>query len=619
MEEGATQLTHLPFSRFIQVRGAYGATYSHDGDSMFFLTAITGTPQVWRQQQGVPWPQQITFFADRIMGVSASPTEPLLCMMADEGGSERAQLYLLDFDGIDVRRITEDSQFIHQFGGFSPDGSAITYSSNKRNGRDFDVYTYDIQTGEHRLVHESAFTNYVVGFSPSGESILISRHYTNLNNDLFLLNLSTGDLRLVTAHEGEVLHSSARFDAAGTSLFLTCDKDSEFSRLARLPLNSLNLEFLSDDDWDCDGVAIARDTGMLAYRKNEGGQSRLYLARIDGDGRLDSMEVPSGLPTGVIAGMTWSKLGDKIAVAVSSPRHGTDIWEIVPGTTSKVAGVDSSAKGEVRRVTYAAISSVPEDVYVEPELVDYSSFDGLTIPAYYYKPKGDGPYAVVVYVHGGPESQSRNMHNPIIQYFVHHGYAVFVPNVRGSAGYGRTYVHLDDVRKRMDSVSDLAFSVEWLKTHGNARADAIAVMGGSYGGFMVLAAVTHHPNLWAAGVDIVGIANLRTFMENTSAYRRHLRESEYGSVEKDGDFFDEISPIHHVDKIKAPMMIIHGANDPRVPIGEAEQVVDALRARNHPVTYLRFEDEGHGVVKLSNRIEAYGAIAEFLDQHMPPC
>ncbi len=603
-------MTHLPFSRFIQVRGAYGGTYSHDGESMFFLTAITGMPQVWRQKKTVPWPQQITFFEDRIMGVSASPAEPLLCMMADEGGSERAQLYLLDFDGVNVQRITDDSDSIHQFGGFSPDGSRIAYSSNKRNGRDFDIYTYDIRENEHRLVHESAYTNHVVGFSPAGDSLLITRHYTNLNNDLFLLNLSTGDLRLLTPHEGEVQYDFARFDEEGQNLFLACDKDGEFSRLARLSLGTLALEFLTEDDWDCDGVVIAREANLLAYRRNEGGQSRVYLGRIGGNGSIKSMDVRSGLPSGVIAGMSWSKAGDRLALAVSSPAHGTDIWELTPG--------DAPGTGELRRVTYAAISSVPEDLYVEPELVEYSSFDGLTIPAYYYKPKGAGPYAVVVYVHGGPESQSRNMHNPIIQYFVHHGYAVFVPNVRGSAGYGRTYVHLDDVRKRMDSVSDLAACVDWLVSEGNARRDAIGVMGGSYGGFMVLAAVTHHPDLWAAGVDIVGIANLRTFMDNTSAYRRHLRESEYGSVEKDGEFFDEISPIHHVDKIKAPMMIIHGANDPRVPVGEAEQMVEALRARNHPVTYLRFEDEGHGVVKLPNRIKAYGAIAEFLDEHMPP-
>jgi dipeptidyl aminopeptidase/acylaminoacyl peptidase len=361
--------------------------------------------------------------------------------------------------------------------------------------------------------------------------------------------------------------------------------------------------WITEDQWDAETLRLSPGGRYIAYSLNVDGTSQLVVRDLAEDtfpGGKPVGNLPK-LPNGVIEDMNWSPTGHTIAFTLSSPRYAVEIWTI-----------DVNAKA-LCRATYASISGVPADQFVEPELVHYTSFDGLSIPAFYYKPiHVQGPYRVVVYVHGGPESQSRNSFNPILQHLVSEGFAVFVPNVRGSSGYGRTYVHMDDVRKRMDSVADLAKAVDWLITHGNAKKDAIAVMGRSYGGFMVLAAVTHYPDLWAAGVDIVGIANLRTFIENTSPYRRHLRESEYGTIEHDGNFFDEISPIHHVDKIKAPMFISHGANDPRVPVGEAEQMVQALRARNHPVEYVRFEDEGHGIVKLENRITAYSSIAAFL-------
>jgi dipeptidyl aminopeptidase/acylaminoacyl peptidase len=223
---------------------------------------------------------------------------------------------------------------------------------------------------------------------------------------------------------------------------------------------------------------------------------------------------------------------------------------------------------------------------------------------------------VVINVHGGPESQARPIFNPVQQYLVAQGYAVLAPNVRGSTGYGHAYMSLDDVRKRMDSVADLQHAALWLRESGLADPARIVVMGGSYGGFMVLSAITTYPDLWAAAIDIVGIANFVTFLENTRPWRRKLRESEYGSLENDREFLEEISPIRRVERIKAPLFVIHGANDPRVPVGEAEQIVSALRQRQVPVEYLRFEDEGHGLVKRANRLIAYPAIARFLDEHV---
>ncbi|MCJ7725969.1 MAG: alpha/beta fold hydrolase, partial [Acidimicrobiia bacterium] len=241
-------------------------------------------------------------------------------------------------------------------------------------------------------------------------------------------------------------------------------------------------------------------------------------------------------------------------------------------------------------------------------------FDGLMIPVWVYPSAGDG--GVIVSVHGGPEAQERPGFNPIYQYLLAAGYTIVAPNVRGSSGYGRTYLSLDDRRKRMDSVADLNAVGHWVAADGRFGGARMAVMGGSYGGFMVLAALATDPDLWAAGVDIVGIANFVTFLENTGDYRRSLREAEYGSLAEDREFLEAISPTSMVDRITAPLLVLHGANDPRVPLGEAEQIVGRLRELKRDVDLVVFEDEGHGIVKLANRRVAYRRIVDFLGEHL---
>jgi len=600
----------IPISRYMEVRTASGPVYSHDGQTLYFFSNITGIPQVWALEESHPWPRQVTFFSDRVMTAGPSPVDNLLVINADQGGSENAQLFLTNANGVELQPLSADSKHIYGFGNWSPDGKRFNYTSNCRDGRAFDVFIYDVEQNEHTPVHVSDHSNYAGPFHPAGTSLLISRHHTNLNHDLFLVNIESGATRLVTPHDGEASFTNPQFSNDGHFLYLLTDLNSEFTRLARIDLASLEMTFLTEDQWDAENLRLSPDGQCIAFTKNVDGISQLTIATLSTPFDGSSVHlIPGGdirgLPDGVIADLAWSPDNTELSITLSTPTHATEVWTV------------NLAERAATRRTFASVSAVPAETFVAPELIHYPSFDGLSIPAFYYRPEHvTGPYPVVVYVHGGPESQSRNSFNGVVQYFVNRGYAVLVPNVRGSSGYGRTYVHLDDVRKRMDSVADLAQAVDWLVENGNANRDAIAVMGGSYGGFMVLAAVTHYPSLWAAGVDIVGIANLRTFMENTSPYRRHLRECEYGSVENDGTFFDEISPIHHVNQITAPMIVIHGANDPRVPIGEAEQMVAALESRNHPVEYLRFEDEGHGVVKLPNRIVAYGQIAHFLDKHL---
>jgi len=265
---------------------------------------------------------------------------------------------------------------------------------------------------------------------------------------------------------------------------------------------------------------------------------------------------------------------------------------------------------------------VPLDSFAAPELIHYPTFDTADdgnrrqIPAWFFRPPQQaGERApVIVLVHGGPEGQTRPYFHPLIQYFLQRGYAILAPNVRGSTGYGKAYSHLDDVEKRMDSVADLAFAARWLREQPGVDGERLVVFGGSYGGFMVLSALCTYPDLWAAGANIVGISSFVTFLENTSDYRRAHREAEYGSLDTDREFLESISPINHVDRIEAPLIVIHGANDPRVPLSEAEQLVEALSGRGVSVEFIVFDDEGHGIAKLKNKLVAYPAIADFLDR-----
>jgi dipeptidyl aminopeptidase/acylaminoacyl peptidase len=310
-----------------------------------------------------------------------------------------------------------------------------------------------LASDEHTLIHSSDHTNFAGPFSRDGKYVIISRHYKSLSNDLFLVNVETGELTLLTPHEGDVSFHAPCFSSDGRYLYLLSNKDSEFTRVARIELNNQEWLWITDDQWDAETLRLSPDGRYIAYSLNVDGTSQLVVRDL-AEGTSPAGE-PVGqlpkLPSGVIEDVNWSTSGYTIAITLSSPRYAVDIWTI---------DVETNA---LCRATYASISGVPSEQFVEPELVHYTSFDGLSIPAFYYKPKhSEGPYRVVVYVHGGPESQFRNSFNPILQHLIAEGFAVFAPNVRGSSGYGRTYVHLDDIRKRMDSVADLAKAVEWL-------------------------------------------------------------------------------------------------------------------------------------------------------------
>jgi dipeptidyl aminopeptidase/acylaminoacyl peptidase len=407
----------------------------------------------------------------------------------------------------------------------------------------------------------------------------------------------------VTPHTGNARYVTPRFLPDNRSILVCTDQDRDFLALARLDTRMLRLRPLLERRSDIECCDVSADGRRVAALLNREGWSEVVVARL---AERTLIRVNSVRLHGVASDCRLSREGNRIAVSLNSPTRNFNIWEMDAETTARV------------QWTHAPMGDLESVPLVEPEAVRYPGHEGLDIPALLYRPPGaaPGPAPVVVYVHGGPESQDRPNFNPVYQYLVHRGYAVLAPNVRGSTGYGNAYSHLDDLDKRYDALRDVEQAYHWLVSAGIGDPARIGIMGGSYGGFTVLACLTRQPDLWAAGVDVVGIANFETFFKHTGPWRRALRASEYGDPERDAELLRDLSPIHAVDRIRAPLMIVQGANDPRVPQEESDQMVEQLRARSHPVEYLLFPDEGHGIVKLPNRVKAYTAVGCFLDRHL---
>lgn len=611
-------MTHHSIERYLQVNQAYGASFSADGQHLFFLSNMTGIPQVFRLPLAdqILWPEQLTFGRERVQSAHPDPNNPNRLIFArDVGGNENAQLYLLELDTMTETLLTaghEDA--IHALNGWSADGSAFFVVSNRRDRVHFDLFT-SADNGQMQQVYRNPQRGYLggVNYAPDGLRAVMVHVPRSFDFNLLEVELASGEARNLGANQQGVRYGAPHYTPDGNALYFLTDYDRDFMYIARLSFDTMQIEPFITQDWDVESLIFSDDGRYMAYSVNTDGNDAIYVRDMtNGETRQAPLNpVPGIVGLGEGGAASFGPDGDKLLFTYLQENRTADVflWDF--------------ASDSIRPLTQSSHAGLPTTSFVLPELIHYPTFDTgddgqtRTIPAWLYKPQGvPGPYPVIVMVHGGPESQARPGFNALRQYFVNNGYAVFVPNVRGSTGYGKAYSHLDDVRKRMDSVADLAHAAHWLRDQPDINGDQIVVYGGSYGGFMVLAALTTYPDLWAAGIDIVGISSLVTFLENTSDYRREHRESEYGSLEHDRDFLESISPITHIDNVRAPLMVIHGRNDPRVPVTEAEQMVAELEARHVPVELLIFDDEGHGLVKLENRLVAYPRMIAFLQAHL---
>jgi dipeptidyl aminopeptidase/acylaminoacyl peptidase len=582
-----------------------------DGDSLLLRTNASGLDQLAEVVHGRMRP--LTALPDRVSG-RYLPGRRAAVVEVDSGGDERFGLAVLNLDDPDlpVRRredlrwLTDDPTAVHRTAGVAPDGRTIAFVSNRRNRVDFDVYLLDLDTGISTCLYDGGgWCMPASGFSPDGRRLAVLRPGTRpLDTDLLLLDVVTGEVQVVLPHPDQAAQVGAPAWLDATTFLVSSSVGRDLRAVVRCDLEAGSRETVLERDWDLDVWTSADGSTALVVANVDGSSDACLhdagtLARREPLPLLtpDAVITSSSLPDPLLA-----PDGSTVLVTVTSPRLTGDVWRF------------DTRSGVLSRVTRSPGAPEPDSV-VPPERHRVRSFDGVEVPLFLYRPQlapGAAPPPVVVVVHGGPEAQSTTSWSPTVQGLAARGYAVVVPNVRGSTGYGKRYAALDDTTRRLDSVADLAAVHGWLRGAGLDPSRA-ALWGGSYGGYMVLAGCAFQPSLWAAGVDIVGISDLVTFLQNTADYRRAHREREYGSLAADREFLAAASPLRRVEEIRAPLFVVHGANDPRVPLSEAEQLTASLRERGVRCELLVYGDEGHGLARLVNQLDAYPQAADFLD------
>ncbi len=511
-----TLAQNYTIQQYLNIRSASSPALSPDGKRLAYLTNVSGTSQIWMIDLPNGAPKQITNYDDNIGFVKWSPGGNGLISGKAEGCDENTPFFRLSGDDREIKQLTDDPKVRHNFGDFSDDGAKIYYTSNKRDRTFFDVYVMDVASGKEELLFQQDGNNDFAAASEDGSKIIVSRDATelSLDNNLYLVDTRTKQATLLTPHEGSAQFEDVHFVSNNEIVFGTNDK-REFITPCQIDLRTKKISNCDNGSWDLDAIEMSNSRDTTAWTINKEGFSELHINKIPftKDRRFGELPAPSQikLPAqGIVGGLDFSKDGNKLAFSFVSAKYNSDVW---------IYDLKSKSLTQVTKSDRAGIS---QDSFVEPGLIKYKTFDGREIPAWFYRPQinvstrnGSLPpmngkvaiaktLPVIVSVHGGPEGQERPGFNPLYQYYLSRGYAILATNVRGSTGYGKTFTHLDDVRKREDSVKDLSYAVKWLKTNGGADPKRIAVMGGSYGGYMTLAAITLYPDLFAAAVDTVG-------------------------------------------------------------------------------------------------------------------
>lgn len=587
---------------WLAIRGHRAVTFSPDGRSLVFVSTVTGMAQLWSVPVQGGWPQPLTAEAEPVTQAVRLPDRYLTAV--DQGGNERRRLAWLPLEGGELRGYAWATGSIHVPGPATRDGRYLAYASNERDSRHFDLHLLEPATGRTRRLLEGDGTLTPAAWWRDGESLVYHESRAPMDEDLHLLDLKSRKVRPLTHKPGEAIYRWTSRAKDGR-FWLVSDEGREFAGLAVIDPRRGGLTFLGADGPETvKELTLSDDGTQAAWVQQRDGWSELWVSPTD----FPRPRRIEALPAGVLTGPVWSADGKRLALTLSTPVTPPDAWVVEPAT------------GVARRVTQAALPGLGTDRFVRPERVLVTSFDRRQVPAWRYRPRGLRPgqrAPWLVLVHGGPEGEARPDFSATIQMHLARGWGVLEPNIRGSTGMGRTWTHLDDGRKRPDALSDMAALVSWLRRQRDVDPDRIVVTGGSYGGYVTMACLAFQPDLWAAGIASVGMSNLVTFLERTGPWRRALREAEYGNLERDREFLQHWSPLTHVDRIRAPLLLIQGAQDPRVPLQEARQMASALDERGRPVRLLVFEDEGHGLSRWGNRHRALVETMRFLDDLAP--
>lgn len=588
---------------FLETRRAKLSTMLPDAGGMLVLTRLGETTQVHHVAGPLGMRRQVTFGLEPVEQVGALQSDPRqLLYRADLGGDENYQIFHLDL----ARRITHmvtDGQSRHGAFRWSVEGR-LAYTSNARNGRDMDLYVREPGRPSSQLVAELDGQWTLLSWAPSGEEVLMLEYLSATSSTLHLVNVTTGRSRPLLALEPGVIVRAAVYGPKGERLYVASSKGRDTVGAFEVDPSSGKWTALDTGSrWEVEELSLSRDGRRLAMLLNEEGSSSVRVRDLSGG----TTRAVDGIPRGVVSGLRYVGKGNQLAFTHTSATRPPNAWTYDIDTGALVQWTDSETGGVVA------------GAFVAPTLVRVTSFDGLSIPAFLYRPRGEGPFPVLLWIHGGPEDQFRPRFDPIIQYFAAtRGVAVLAPNIRGSDGYGIRYLGLDDGARRHHAIRDIGALLDLIAERPDLDADRVGIHGASYGGFMVLAALVAYPDRIRAGCDVVGISNFVTFLENTSEYRRDLRRAEYGDerLPEMREYLEDLSPLRHVERIRSALLVAHGENDPRVPLSEARQVVEGARANGVAVWSFVARSEGHSFRKRRNRDAFYRTMTDFFDRYL---
>lgn len=596
-------------ARYLLARGASGARLSPGGQHVAFRYSVTGVPQLWVARATGGAPQQLTY-GNGVTFFRWMPDGSGLIYGADNDGNELESYFFVAADGASERLLLPAVEGgFRSFGDIASNGEQAVFASTERNGLDFDLYKSDLRTGETEILFEGKFGFQAGAISPDGQHVIVTETVGEDSDNLYVMRMDSGDMSAVSTPEPRANHADGGFawrpDSSG--FYFASNMDREFAAVQFYDASTGKISVAFETERDAGEIELCgSEAGYLAFTENVDGFETLHVKDL---ATGEAIATPS-LPEGVY-GISCASGTDRMSINVNGWRTPGDIivWDMARNTISRT--FDSTLAG------------LDPDRFVRPESVRITARDGVEVQGLLYLPdeasRGDDSAPPVLFeVHGGPTAQSMATFDPIVQYHVDRGIAVFEPNVRGSTGFGRTYVTLDDQENRRDSVRDLIDMAEFLRGDGRVDMDRAAVSGGSYGGYMVNAVLALYPDTFAAGISRYGVADWVTALRIASPALQAADRIEYGDIreQKWVDYYTENSPLRLADQIKVPVLFSHGVMDPRIDIYETEIMVKTLRANGIDTPYIRIEDEGHGWRKLANRLFYYRVQAEFLEDQL---
>lgn len=599
---------------YSEMKSARFATWDAAGGGMIVSTRLGNTYQLYHVASPLAKPEQLTDYSEPVYsGTSCpDPAKNYFVFSKDVGGGENYQYFRYDAATRKADLIT-DGKSQNSSLLFDHKGARAAFESNARTGTLFDVVVMDPEKpAEKKVVFEATVSaeNYPAAWFYDNRRLIVVEAVSINDMNSYVVDTETGERKKIDPGTAD----KCRFQVVavapdGRTAYALSDASSEMTRLVKVNLETNAIETVTQNlPWDIDAFTASEDFRTAAFVANESGIYRLYLM----DLASGAYKAADSVPVCSISQIEFDRSGKRLAMAISSARINRDVFVL------------DVASGMLDRWTKSDTGGLDPSKFVEPVIIEYPTFDEVDgkprmIPAFYYRPakKAAAPLPVIIDIHGGPEGQFTPDFDPHTSYFVEElGLAVLAPNVRGSSGYGKTYLLLDNAEKREDSVKDIGALLDWIAGRPELDKNRVAVTGGSYGGYMVLASMVHFSDRLACGVDVVGISNFVTFLKNTSGYRQDLRRVEYGDERVIGDFLNGISPLTNASKIRKPLLVVQGKNDPRVPWTEAEQIVKTVRANGVPVWYQMATNEGHGFAKKDNSDYMYYTITRFLEEFL---